>query len=700
MQILELEQKYSELKSDLGGQQSKRTKLLKISEYFGFALSVPLTNANLIEPFIIDLIPDFIKYSSDLEIRGLNPQKIELLKDQLIQLKNLNLNGIESLECDRVIQSLENKIQVMNNWLISVKALEHKPKIYFPLLEKYGDDLGSGYLETVNVVIERGEQKFNISPSGLENDEQLEKQIQLCFEKALEYCSRYIRKIKKTHTVYIHFENRLGILTGNSLGAALALFFIEALLKHYNSQTILNVNKTIAITGGIDHDSRIIATSKTIIGAKIETVFYSDVEIMCVPKIDEMWAEEKLKELQIEYPKRNLKIIGLTDLNDLLDRRQIVDIRKQKLIIRGGKFVRKNWISAVATILLALFFAYLFVIDFDNNPAILTTDGTTLFVKNRNGKILWTKFVDIVKSDINSENPYSRDARIIDINGDGKNEVLLTREIDKKINGVKDYSLLSCYDKNGEVIWKYSFRDNVESKREILNNDYSIYIIDTLSIDGITNLFLRSSNINSFASAIFKIDLHTSKRLPGTFWCSGHIADVILKDIDSDGKAEVLGMGYDNGYEDAVFFVFEIDTLTLARPTTNEYLLDNFLSSEMKTYIRLPKTDYEKFAKVRTPTLTSGTLRDDIKNKKYKFAIFNPFNRQNELFGYEIDHNLNDIDITITSGFRVARDSLVAHEILNPPYTDTDAYKNIIISNIQYWKDGKWINRKELIKNE
>ena len=106
-----------------------------------------------------------------------------------------------------------------------------------------------------------------------------------------------------------------------------------------------------------------------------------------------MWAEEKLKELKLLFPNRDLRIIGLSDLNDLLDRRQIVDVRKQKLIVRSGKFVKKNWISAVATVLLAILFGYLFVMDFDDNPETYCfSDGNKLFVKNKNGKIsLWTK---------------------------------------------------------------------------------------------------------------------------------------------------------------------------------------------------------------------------------------------------------------------------------------------------------------------
>ena len=698
MEILEIEYKYAELKFALAEQNSKRTKLLFVSDYFSSIISKD--NSNITEAYILEFIPSFFSYIDSLEIQGLNINFLSKLKSQLSILSELNISEVSAEEISKASIVLDEKIKLMYSWLNGENINFGKPKIYFPVLEKNENGFGNGFLESIDIEIKNGESKFHISPSEYENDEQLEKQIELCFNTAISYCKKFIRKIKPSHTIYLHFENRLGLYSGNSLGIALTLHFIEAILKHYNSATVVNVNNSIAVTGGISSNSKIVSTSKTIMGMKLETVFFSDVQIFCVPKTDEIWAEEKLEELKNNYPNRDLRIIGLTDLNDLLDRRQIVDIRKQKLIVRSGKFIKKNWVSAVVSVLLAILFTSLFVMDFDDNPAILTIEGTTLFVKNKNGKILWTKLVDLVKADINSENPYPRDARIIDINGDGKNEILLTREIDKKIQSVRDYSLLTCYDKNGKVIWDYNFKDNVSSKREVLNNDYSIYIIDTLSVSGSKSLFLRSSNITSFASAIFNIDLQTRKRLPGTFWCSGHIVDVILKDIDNDGKAEVIGLGYDNGYEDAVFFVFEIDTLTKMRPSKSEYLLNNFSLSEMKTYIRFPKSDYEKYANVRTPTLTSGTLQDDPKNRKYKFTIVNPLSRQNNLFSYEISYNLKDIDIIISSGFRVARDSLVAHEILKPPYTDTDDYKSVIKNDILYWVNGSWVTRNELFKYE
>ncbi|MDT3697620.1 MAG: hypothetical protein ROY99_14645 [Ignavibacterium sp.] len=42
------------------------------------------------------------------------------------------------------------------------------------------------------------------------------------------------------------------------------------------------------------------------------------------------------------------------------------------------------------------------------------------------------------------------------------------------------------------------------------------------------------------------------------------------------------------------------------------------------------------------------------------------------------------------------RDTLVAHGVLKPPYTDTEEYKEIVKNNILYWQNGNWVKREEL----
>ena len=326
--------------------------------------------------------------------------------------------------------------------------------------------------------------------------------------------------------------------------------------------------------------------------------------------------------------------------------------------------------------------------DFDDNPASLATDGTTLFIKNQNGKILRTKLMPFDTRKPITEQYILRYARIVDINSDGQNEIIMTNEINEKNLYPIDRSSINCFDKNNKLIWRFSFADKVYSKREELNTDYGLTILDTLTYLGRKSIFLISSNESSFSSAIYRIDLITGKRLPGTFWSSGHVIEGCLKDINGDNKPEFVGAGYDNGYEDLVFFAYEIDTLTKVRPTTEEYLIEGFPQAEMKAYIRFPKSDFDNYKKVRTPGYSFGSFLVDDKNRKFQLVSEIPFQSANPEVGYEINYNLKDINVVISSSFRVQRDTLVAHGILKFPYTDTEEYKNIIKSNILYWRMG------------
>lgn len=693
MKILELEKEYIELQRFLTEPSSRRTKLIRIFEFYDLVLTS--SNPNMIEVYISEFLPKYFTFMKLVKIRGLNPDILVNLEDQLIKISKFDFVLNYKQEVEDSFKVLKTKSELLSLWMNGHSTNPENNLIYFPVLEKSESTRVLGFLEIIKVVISAGENKFIIEPAESEEDDLLEKQLHLCWDVAVAYCKKHIKKIKTNHTVELKFENKLGVYVGNSFGIALTLAFIEALLKHYNSSTIVNVNDCIAVTGGIDKNSQILSIGKTTIESKVETVFYSDTHIFCLPKTDEIWAEKKLLELKKLYPNRDLKIVGLTDLDDLLNRRNVVDIRRQKVIVRTAKVIKKNWVNAIATMLLAILFAFLFAMDFDDNPALLESDGTTLFVKNKNGKVLWTKRVDLGGIEI-SNSELLTTARILDTDGDKINEILLTQKIDDKSLKLKDYSCVYCYDKKGKIIWIYEFKDSVISNREELKPDYTVKMVDTLKIYSKENLLLISNNLTSYTSAIFRINLKTGKRLPGTTWTAGHILEGEVKDIDNDGKKEFIGIGYDNGYEDAVFWGCEIDSLLKMRPTTEDYFLRNMSVAEMKVYIRFPKIDYDYYKQIRTPTIISANFSDSQSQQEYRFSVGENAKIEIPNLSYKINYNLKDIDVIVTSGFRVRRDSLVAKGILNPPFTDTEEYKNIIKSNILYWKNGKWVKRNEL----
>ncbi len=440
-------------------------------------------------------------------------------------------------------------------------------------------------------------------------------------------------------------------------------------------------------------------TGEDIIKRKVAAIFYSELNSFVIPKLEETYAYFSLEQLRKVYPHRKLKLITAEDIDDILNRRDLVEIKKQKVIVRTGKFVRKNWVAALIVFSLIAIISFFIIKDFDNNPVSFTADGTKLYIKNKSGKVLWVKNVSVGKRMLNNPLILRRIAKIVDINSDEMSEVILCGEKQDDSSDGFNPATVRCYNYEDNLIWQYSFGERVTSEREKLSLDYgSTTIIDTITFNGKSSLFLFSSNHTSFSSAIYRIDLETGERLSGTFWASGHIMDAVIKDIDDDNKPEIVGVGYENGYEDFVFFAYEIDTLTKVRPTTDEYLIKGFPVAEMKSYIRFPKTDFDNFYKIRTPGYTLGSFTFEERKRHFTFATDLPKKTQDEELGYLINYDLKVTDIVIDSDFRVQRDTLVAQGILKPPYTDTEEYKEIIKNKILYWKKGKWVDSLEMKK--
>ena len=692
MELLDLELKYSELLSFLNEPSSNRKRLLRISEFFDFVLS--FSNRNLAEAYIICLFPRYLSLIRSIKIRGLNPFKISSIVDQTQKIKEFTFLNSYDFEIEEVLRILQNKYVLSLNWLSGKGSVDCRNMIYFPVLEKNNSGYDFGFLEIIKVQIIEGENKFILEPIESEDDEQIQDQLRLCWDNAIKYCKKFISKIKPTHTVELKFENRFGIYIGNSFGIAVTLAFIEAILKHYNSKIIVNINGCIAVTGGIDKNSKIISTSKTIIDAKVEAVFYSDAQIFCVPKINEIRAEEKLSDLKLNFPKRNLRIIGLTDLEDLLSRRNIVDIYKRSIIERAILYAYSTWKSMILVIVLTLISIYLFALDFDDNPAMFEQKGKLLTVQNKNGKMLWN--INLIFDPIVIGQDLAAGSRkIIDINGDGLNEILICEE---------DFSYddnrrgrIVCFDNKKNVVWNYNFKDTVLTFRSWTKN-YFVSIIDTLTIQNSKALLLRARNEPNFPNAVFMLDLKTGKRLDSlnTLWNAGGITNSILGDFNEDGKKELVLGGINNGYECAVFFSVNLDRIKGQTPSKDRYVFKDIQKALLNNYILLPHTDYGKLI-FRHNVVPYNTLFFDSKSKEFQVSTYegldNPI-----LFHYRFDKNFNFLWVDCADNAQQLRDSLVSQGILRPPYTNTNEYFKILKDQIRYWDGEKFNSIEESLK--
>lgn len=236
----------------------------------------------------------------------------------------------------------------------------------------------------------KSENKFLVVPSEKELEELIDEQIKISWNVAINYCEKFIKKISGNHEDIVHFNKRIGLCRGNSLGVVLTIKFIEELLKLYNPAFIIQAKSGLTITGGLNQNGLVLPVGDEITKLKTELVFYSLAEQFVIPKHNEIAAREKLEELKTKFPERNLKIVSIEDFDDLMNRRNIISIRKINPFIRSAKFVKQNIFVALTIVVLTALFTAIFTLDFDDNPDFSVFDGRYIYIKNKTGRILWS----------------------------------------------------------------------------------------------------------------------------------------------------------------------------------------------------------------------------------------------------------------------------------------------------------------------
>ncbi|MBX3006804.1 MAG: hypothetical protein KF816_02135 [Melioribacteraceae bacterium] len=675
-----------------------RTKLFRIIEFYDSVFSTE--DQQVIEAYTCDFIEEYIA-----EVFNYTPfySAPAFSHKLLIQLNNLiNVTTLDYYIdiIEKLIQSTNLKLQKLDSILEGNAAMNSSTGFMFPLLEALGGSnaySSFGTIESVNIKIHKtnNQNRFLFVPSAKIIEERLFSQAKISFEFALNYFSKHKKTFNGFHEVLIYFDNLSANYEGNSLGVALTIGIINQLSQNYNLPYITNIKCKVASTGGVDQNGIVKSVGKEAIAKKVEIVFYSEFDTLIIPKDDEQFARDKLRELKLLYPQRKLKLVAVADMEELLNRRDLVEIRKQNKIVRTAKRIRKNWISSLLIILLFVGFAFVYVREYDDNPYLVEIAGEHYIIKNKKGMVLWKKpsmaFSSLVTSSTNLEIL----AKVTDINDDGTNEVLITGE-NFKGELARGNDGISCYNKKGDLIWKYIFNDDVSSQRDTLNTDYGYpFIIDIVKKNNSKVLYLSVRHGPSFASAIFTLDLLTGKRVGNTLWNSGHIHLGIIRDIDSTGKQELIYTFNNNGMKRSGIAVIGIDDAKGQGPTSKNYSLTGISIAKFKAYILVPQTDFSIYSGNRRGSILPLELAVKQSDKKIYFSSVEEKKWDGRGLNYTLSFNLKDINVVPDDNFVVMRDELVRKKILNPPYTDTKEYMDLIKSQILYWNGKEFIPRKK-----
>jgi len=652
--------------------------------------------------YLLEQIESYVDNLNRLYPMSLNPSLIQKITKQTDELLKLSCLSQFHLKIKDAVSEFNRKYQPVKNALNGkLELIDSSDVLYFPVLENDGNNnhLQSGFLETIKVEIKeaKAQTNFYISPSGREIEKLISEQIETSWNLSIEQLKKYVRKFNIHHDVFIHFNNKSGYYTGNSLGAALSLVFLKELLSYYNAPIIFSFNGRIAVTGGLDSDENILEVSEDILEKKVVTAFFSTVQTFVVADNEKQFASEKLNELKQDYPNRNLKIIGVEDLDDLLARRNVVKIRKQKAIVRSAKFALKNW-AAVLFLAMVLILVYVGrFYDFDDNPAILVNKGFWLSVQNKNGKELWKKRMRF-SSYVGHENQLNYVAqKIIDVDNDGTNEVILSLEDRHQYTPILSYKRVACFSSKGILMWEYTFKDSISSIEQDHSLDYATYLIDTLTINKTKSLALFAQNV-LYPTAVFFLDLKTGKRIDTTMWHVGHLHSGIFKDLNQDGKLELIMTGLNNSLGRVVIFSVDIDKIGGQLPAIGDRMFKEMPIAEVNNYILLPKSDYTSYFGLKFNQDSWGAVNAFL--RKNITHIFLNEGQEPDYKGITVffnkDLSVNKIDIS--EGFEVARDALVESRELQPPYSNTKEYINILFEQIRFWDGTKFVTKEENYK--
>ncbi|OQY12528.1 MAG: hypothetical protein B6I31_03045, partial [Desulfobacteraceae bacterium 4572_19] len=339
MNVIQIDTEKNKLLDYLALEKSSRYSLLAIKKILDKVIS--FNDFNIFSAFVTDLIPEYLSCLNQFDPFGVNPFITEGIIKQLDEVIQSELFKEYDDGLKKVRTAMKNQVQELKNILNGSNILSSDGHgLIFPVLEKGSMDNDLGLLDNVAITIKHNNKlnknEFIVIPSQIELDEKLKNQLEVSWKLAAAIVQDYKKLKNQPLEIIIKFKKKYANYEGYSLGAALTIGFIQTLLQYYETREVISLKNNIALTGGINEKGELISVSGDVIKKKVETVFYSNIEKFILPAEDKNAAKSKLAELNSLYPKRKLEIIAVSSLNDLLDRRRLVDVKKQNLVKWSG----------------------------------------------------------------------------------------------------------------------------------------------------------------------------------------------------------------------------------------------------------------------------------------------------------------------------------------------------------------------------
>jgi excisionase family DNA binding protein len=269
--------------------------------------------------------------------------------------------------------------------------------------------------------------------------------------------------------------------------------------------------------------------------------------------------------------------------------------------------IRPVWILIPAGTALVAIVAYLLYSSFlkIRQPADFQIKGSVLHILDEKGKDLFrydTHLDNLTEeSEYKTHFQYKRKGRerwegilpylaIKDINGDDELEILFSTQTQDEFNEGE----LICFSSKGKENWRIKTGRQLTYGDRVFSADYRIYGFNAFDLDGDGKLEILILSVHrpDFPSQLLAVS--PEGKILGEYWNSGHMSDLLLSDVDGDGRKELIVSGTNNEYRSGCLIVFDAADIEGVSPQSQaEYAAEGLGPGSEKFYIRFPRTDLE-----------------------------------------------------------------------------------------------------------
>jgi hypothetical protein len=504
---------------------------------------------------------------------------------------------------------------------------------------------------------------------------------------------RYGLSLKKRYRFDLSIESTGARFTGDSLGVAFAVGVIAILAKVEVFREKLSVPSQVAFSGALSSEGKLAPVDAGALRLKIYRAFHSDLDLLVIPRQHLTDAWTYLTELESRYPDRKLELVGAERLEAVVADPRLVPAERSSSPMYWGRWLWKTrrsvWVEVPVLAILLIILVYLafpakYLPGFDHNPAYtrVNVSGNCLEVYNRDDQLLWSE-----TSSCNVTDTFC--GRVYDFNGDGFNEVLWMPQ-----------SSENCEERG--TLYYYAYDGTTIFRR--FGGILGKYHKDTAGVL-YTPLSLDIATVAGEPVVITQVSQEVPARMHIRLWSAdgdslgwyinwGHCMFGFARDLDGDGREELLFMGINNPMNCVVMFALKADSCYGFSPPYRDSPEHSGLEpGSQYRYVLFPVTDVGRIDMPTSYNLPDAYGLREEETGLLTASVVENISRDAVII-YTLDSALRVVKAVCNDRFIKRRDELVASGEL--PAMSREEYQARLRDAVTYWTDSGWVTEGQL----